>query len=96
MEDECSFQHEFVLNAAFNTYILGVLIERSGTETVLCWTIIDVLEHAEDFETGDDIYDAVGGILHEVTGNNEDEDNIKSICEQLIAIIKRYFCIYQF
>ncbi|XP_031574330.1 ATP-binding cassette sub-family F member 3-like [Actinia tenebrosa] len=49
----------------------------------------DVLQHGEDFENGNDIYDAVGGILHEVTSNNADDDEIKAICDQLMGIMKR-------
>lgn len=49
----------------------------------------DVLGHSDDFDSGDDIYDAVGAILHEVTGDNNDEEEIRTLCEQLMDIIKR-------
>ena len=41
----------------------------------------------DDFETVDDLYDAVGAVLHEAT-ENDDEDDIKNICNGIINLIK--------
>lgn len=43
----------------------------------------------EDFETVDDLYDAVGDILHEAA-ENEKEDDIKDICNGIIKLIKKF------
>ena len=48
----------------------------------------DILESgSDDFESGEDIFDAVGSILAEVAGD-EGDDNIIDICNQLLAALK--------
>ena len=48
----------------------------------------DVLESgSDDFESGEDIHDAVGSILTEVAGDEEEEDII-DICNQLMGALK--------
>lgn len=50
----------------------------------------DILESgSDDFESGEDIHDAVGSILAEVAGD-EGEDNIIDICNQLMSALKGY------
>ena len=50
----------------------------------------DILESgSDDFESGEDIYDAVGSILAEVAGD-EGEDDIIDICNQLRCALKGY------
>lgn len=46
-----------------------------------------MLSNAEDFETSDDIYEAVGEILHEIAGDRTD-DEIRSLCTRFHTIIK--------
>lgn len=46
-----------------------------------------MLSNAEDFETSDDIYEAVGEILHEVAGDRTD-DEIRSLCTRFHTILK--------
>lgn len=46
-----------------------------------------MLSNAEDFETSDDIYEAVGEILHEVAGDRT-EDEIRSLCSRFHTILK--------
>lgn len=41
----------------------------------------------EDFDCSDDIYEAVGEILHEVSTGKSEED-IRSLCERFHAILK--------
>lgn len=41
----------------------------------------------EDFESSDDLYDAIGAILHEVSVEKS-EDDIKDLCEQLLCLMK--------
>lgn len=41
----------------------------------------------DDFEDVDDLYDAVGAVLHEAT-ENEDEDDIKALCNGIMNLIK--------
>ena len=51
-------------------------------------TFLDVTKtSAEDFEDAEELYDAVGGVLHEAT-ENEDEDEIKEICNGIMNLIK--------
>ena len=48
----------------------------------------DILESgSDDFESGEDIFDAVGSILAEVVGD-EGGHNIIDICNQLLAALK--------
>lgn len=48
----------------------------------------DVLESgSDDFESGEDIHDAVGSILTEVAGD-EGEEDIIDICNQLMGALK--------
>ena len=50
--------------------------------------IADVLESgSEDFESGEEIYDAVGSILAEVAGDEGDE-KIIDLCNQLMGALK--------
>ncbi len=42
---------------------------------------------AEDFETGDDLYEAIGAMLLEVDGKGEDD--IRDICNRLLEVMKR-------
>lgn len=41
----------------------------------------------EDFESSDDLYDAIGAILHEVSVEKSEND-IKDLCEQLLCLMK--------
>jgi len=50
--------------------------------------LLDVTKTSvDDFETVDDLYDAVGAVLHEAT-ENDDEDDIKNICNGIINLIR--------
>ena len=50
--------------------------------------LTDVLESSsDDFESGDEVFEAVGGILQEVDASKE-EDEIKDLCHQLIGLMK--------
>ena len=50
--------------------------------------IADILESgSEDFESGEEIYDAVGSILAEVAGD-EGDDKINDLCNQLMGALK--------
>ena len=50
--------------------------------------IADVLESSsDDFESGDEVFEAVGGILQEVDASKE-EDEIKDLCHKLIGLMK--------
>ena len=42
----------------------------------------------EDFSSGDDIYEAVGGVLEEVAGGEGAEDEIREICQELMKAIQ--------
>lgn len=49
---------------------------------------LGVLETScEDFESGDDVFEAIGGVLQEVT-NDKTEEDIKKLCDQLMHALK--------
>ena len=49
---------------------------------------LGVLETSgEDFESGDDIFEAIGGVLQEVA-NEKTEDDIKELCDLLLHTLK--------
>lgn len=57
----------------------------------------DILESgSDDFESGEDIHDAVGSILAEVAGGEEEEDDVIEICNQLMNALKGYVFIAGF
>lgn len=59
-----------------------------GIDEDLLNYVVDVTKtSAEDFEDAEELYDAVGGVLHEAT-ENEDEDEIKEICNGIMNLIK--------
>lgn len=47
----------------------------------------DVLSSSEDFDCSDDVYEAIGEILHEVAGNKTEEE-IRSLCTKFHLILK--------
>ena len=50
-----------------------------------------ILEHdTGDFETVDDLYEAIGDMLLEVDGKGEDD--IREICDRLMEVLNRYEC----
>ena len=50
--------------------------------------LADVLESSsDDFESGDEVFEAVGGILQEVDASKEEEE-IKDLCHKLIGLMK--------
>ncbi|XP_064461320.1 ATP-binding cassette sub-family F member 3-like [Ornithodoros turicata] len=42
----------------------------------------------DDFVTPDDIYDAVGDMLHEISEDSKDEGEIRDICSRLLEVMK--------
>ena len=48
---------------------------------------LGVLESAEDFDSSEEIYEAIGEILHEVAGDRT-EDDIRSLCARFHTILK--------
>ena len=47
-----------------------------------------ILENgADDFETVDDLYEAIGDMLLEVDGKGEDD--VREICDRLMEVMKR-------
>jgi len=51
--------------------------------------VVDVTTtSADDFESADDLYDAVGGVLHEAT-ESEDEEKIKEICIGVMNLLHK-------
>ena len=54
-------------------------------------TTAGVLESPEDFDSSDDVYDAVGGVILEASGHSADEDGerkVRELCERMFASLK--------
>ncbi|XP_071805668.1 ATP-binding cassette sub-family F member 3-like [Asterias amurensis] len=49
--------------------------------------VTGVLEDADEFNNANDVYEAVGGVLHEVAQDKE-EDEILKLCEKLLKAVK--------
>ena len=70
----------FSLSVLFSSFVLSSYAINND--------IADILESgSEDFESGEEIYDAVGSILAEVAGDEED-DKIIDLCNQLMGALK--------
>lgn len=41
-----------------------------------------------DFEDGDEVYEAVGGVLQEVSADSKNEDDVREICFQMFNTLK--------
>lgn len=51
--------------------------------------VTGILEgNGEDFHSADDIYEAIGAVLHEVAGVMADEDTIRTLCQDLHNVVK--------
>lgn len=42
----------------------------------------------DDFATSDDVYDAVGEMLHQISEDSKDENEIRDICSRLLDVMK--------
>ena len=75
------------LEARVETFLLKTI---PHIDPDLLTYVVDVTNtSAEDFETVEDLYDAVGGVLHEAT-ENEDEDEIRKICHGVMNLFRKY------
>lgn len=41
-----------------------------------------------DFEDGEEVYDAIGGVLQEVSADSKNEDDVRDICLQMFNTLK--------
>lgn len=81
---------EYEIKQAFFSYHCTIMIKVNML--IVCNDLLtaDILESgSDDFESGEDIHDAVGSILAEVAGD-EGEDDIVDICNQLMSGLKGY------
>uniref|UniRef100_A0A665UIS7 ATP-binding cassette sub-family F member 3 n=1 Tax=Echeneis naucrates TaxID=173247 RepID=A0A665UIS7_ECHNA len=54
-----------------------------------CLCASGVLESGgADFEDGDEVYDAIGGVLQEVSADSKNEDDVREICLQMFNTLK--------
>lgn len=67
--------------------IFGILFVGSGFTKSLPDLTGVLVSGVEDFESSDDLYDAIGAILHEVSAEKSEND-IKDLCEQLLCLMK--------
>ena len=50
-----------------------------------------VLESPEDFESSEDVYEAVGGVL-EGAAEGTTEKAVRDLCQQLYSALRGYVC----
>lgn len=41
-----------------------------------------------DFEDGEEVFDAIGGVLQEVSADSKNEDDVRDICLQMFNTLK--------
>ena len=49
--------------------------------------LLGILDSPEDFDSNEELYDAVGGVLLEVGGDNG-EEQVRELCERLYVVLK--------
>ena len=55
-----------------------------------------VLESPEDFESSEELYEAVGGMIEGALGEDEEERDVHILCQQLFSIALGYVCPFLF
>lgn len=56
---------------------------------MLCALLSGVLDSGgADFEDEDEVFDAIGGVLQEVSADSKNEDDVKNICLQMYNTLK--------
>lgn len=53
---------------------------------VCCLGVLD--SGGADFEDGEEVFDAIGGVLQEVSADYKNEDDIRDICLQMFNTLK--------
>lgn len=43
---------------------------------------------ASDFEDGEEVFDAIGGVLQDVSADSKNEDDVRDICLQMFNTLK--------
>ena len=54
---------------------------------------VGVLESPEDFESSEDVYEAVGGVLQGVAEDTTEKD-VRDLCQQLYSALRGYVCTW--
>lgn len=55
----------------------------------MCVLTVGVLgSGGADFEDGEEVYDAVGGVLQDVSADSKNEEEIRDICVQMFNTLK--------
>ena len=66
-----------------------MLIRFLQFSTLLLLYYLDVTStSADDFHSAEDLYEAVGALLHEAS-ENENEEEIKQICTGIVNLLKK-------
>lgn len=59
----------------------------SGLNSNVC--VSGVLDSGgADFEDGEEVYDAIGGVLQGVSADSKNEDDVRDICLQMFNTLK--------
>lgn len=60
-----------------------------GENLSVCVCVTGVLDSGgADFEDGEEVYDAIGGVLQEVSADSKNEDDVRDICLQMFNTLK--------
>jgi len=54
---------------------------------------VGVLESPEDFESSEDVYEAVGGVLQGAAEDTTEKD-VRDLCQQLFSALRGYVCTW--
>ena len=74
----------------FCLFILLTMRRAFEDKFVCCPSCPGVLSGgAEEFETVDDVYEAVGDILTEMDGDSSDAEAVQRLCQLLLSVVKR-------
>lgn len=54
-----------------------------------CVCVLGVLDSGgADFEDGEEVFDAIGGVLQEVSADSKNEEDVRDICLQMFNTLK--------
>uniref|UniRef100_A0A3Q1C9W2 ATP-binding cassette sub-family F member 3 n=1 Tax=Amphiprion ocellaris TaxID=80972 RepID=A0A3Q1C9W2_AMPOC len=70
------------------TYVDILKSEFPEIDSELFDYITGVLDSGADFEDGEEVYDAIGGVLQDVSADSKNEDDIRDICLQMFNTLK--------
>lgn len=65
---------------------MGLPGHTSSQGTATC--VAGVLDSGGDFEDGDEVFDAIGGVLQEVSADSKNQEDVRDICLQMFNTLR--------